>query len=366
MPDSTKYYAESDINKQKLLDLMCAKRLVLLLGSGCSLPFGYPSWQGLIKLLEAEATKVRSDLVANQINPEPFVTTSIVSDFPGRAEDVYQYILSHTGNVGPYEGIVRTSFKAEGHTGPGLVHDSLIKLPFRGRVTTNYDDLLFLAQKKASKHTPPFDVCDGTLGDAVAKFFYGLDSDGESAIAHLHGSYRDLQHLVLRRSDYKKAYEVTRESNAVKFGVQQQFLWTLLSTRPVLFVGFGIEDPFIKEVLNSVIANWGRWYGAWHFALLHKSDNPATDKTKAEDLSRRFGINAVFYDKLTDDHQGLDLILSEMEANCGISRASDSPMDWLDQVNARSAPRPSSIQLQRELDRSTLALSLQLPFSPQP
>ena len=83
---------------------------------------------------------------------------------------------------------------------------------------------------------------------------------------------------------------------------------TLLSTRPLVMIGFGLRDPDFSMIKDTLLAAFGRGFGE-SFAIM-----PDVDATAAEFWRQIYGIEIVSYHTIVGessvpDHSGLITLL---------------------------------------------------------
>ena len=79
------------------------------------------------------------------------------------------------------------------------------------------------------------------------------ESPRHSGVLHLHGLHSAPDRLILGAEHYARAYGHDLSSaNADLRTLPRKIIWTLLATRPVLFVGFSMADPFFTKTLELV------------------------------------------------------------------------------------------------------------------
>lgn len=172
--------------KGALIELLRgSRRAVLLVGSGTSIPVGYPSWPQLL------------DELRNSVVPE-LAQFPVDLDLLGRAELVRTALKAHRDRVDRQRQFDqylsgRFASRTPSHT---QVHRTLVRLPFCGFVTTNYDPAIEAAatyvQVGAGRdfQCEPIDLCSDSP-DHAFRFLRGLGSaTTPSAVLHVHGFWR--------------------------------------------------------------------------------------------------------------------------------------------------------------------------------
>jgi hypothetical protein len=146
-------------------------------------------------------------------------------------------------------------------------------------------------------------------------------------IAHLHGTFNPADSIILSIEDYERAYglnltdEEGQEKNQSK--LRFRLLWAVLATRRVVFVGFSMEDPYFKKMLEIVSTDLWGWDKSIHFAVIGIStEDPNKDsKDKAKRFKNNYGVDTVFYEVFKeahqrDSHQRLEDLFVEIAGQC--------------------------------------------------
>ena len=114
---------------------------------------------------------------------------------------------------------------------------------FRGVVTTNYDSVLEDAVSADGARCEELDLC-APRPFAIFDFLRATSAGRSRAfVLHLHGWFRNPQHLVMTSDDYATRYgtyyETTPDGDEVRRDldtVHRKVLWALLVSYPILFV----------------------------------------------------------------------------------------------------------------------------------
>lgn len=133
-------------------------------------------------------------------------------------------------------------------------------------VTTNYDKVLQWACPR------PQDM-ERIVTDEpfqLAKI-HQFESHSSPIVWHIHGHIECPDAMILTTRDYQALYGATHErSQRVRATLGQLFL-----TKSFLFVGFGMQDPKINDVLSHYSAVFGQ-YGREHYMLTRREEVEAT------------------------------------------------------------------------------------------
>jgi len=151
---------------------------------------------------------------------------------------------------------------------PGPAHDEFARLPFSQVLTTNFDFLLERAYDNIGKSYLP--VVDEDL------IPFGR-SDGEIRILKMHGDLHHPSLMVVTEEDYDK-YSVQRER-------MFQEVTYLLSHHSVMFVGYSIDDPDIRQIW-SLVKKYFREFRRPAYALLVEATDPQIETYKRRGVTR--------------------------------------------------------------------------------
>ena len=158
-------------------------------------------------------------------------------------------------------------------------------------------------------------------------------------IAHLHGKSDSPSSIILSIEDYHEAYGLRLAANHVQrdseWTLHRKLLWAMLATRRVVFIGFSMNDPYFKKMLETVSADLWKWDKSIHFAIMSISpEGVESSKSDSDILKREYGVSTVFYEDSDNLHRGLDKIVDDIEEACQIeSQPTTDEMDWLEQAN---------------------------------
>lgn len=133
-----------------------------------------------------------------------------------------------------------------------LSHALLASLPGREAVTLNYDDLYEQAVADTGQQL-------AVLPDAGSR-------DADRWLLKLHGTTADAASIVLTRQDYLR---YSRGRSTLSAVVQ-----TLLLTRHLLFVGFGLSDDHVHAIMDDVRQALPADHGSRLGTALMLSDQP--------------------------------------------------------------------------------------------
>ncbi len=270
---------------QQLVDALrrTENRLVPFVGAGLSVSVNsslFPSWDGLLAKLgqqldtggvaSRQAAEKFAALLAQQ---EPLEAAQVAEEklTPAR----FNLLMGEIFGVGMPP-------KAD-LSGPGAVWRLGSKLV----ITTNYDSVL--------------DWPRTLQGDEVVRV-HNLDEAGLTKIAagttmkkptvwHLHGSARAGSYVLSQRS-YLDLYG---PEPGRPFRLACETLRTVLTTRPLLFVGFSLDDPFIVRQMKEILKlTAGTTEVSW--LLLKRPQDPGAGGVDVDALLAGQHVEVVYYE----------------------------------------------------------------------
>ncbi len=248
-----------------LLELLAKRQPLLLAGAGASAVVGYPPWEPLIRRLAAE--------FAPGVVPDSDVR---------RAADQIADTARARGRFDEYLKSLDLTFSRAGRATSDLrFHRRLVSLGFSGLITTNYDPTLEDAcvEEFTAPHAihtcEPIDLRDRSY--MVFEFLRSIGLHREPRqVLHIHGFHNAPGRLILGLRDYENAYgHSVSQPDAYLRTLPRKVLWTLLATRPVVLVGFGMEDPFFNAVLHLLRNDFLLTDEPAHLVITHYDLDPA-------------------------------------------------------------------------------------------
>jgi len=268
-----------------LRQVIASEKPLALVGAGASVPLGLPTWSQLLQELEPDLPPLHADYL-KALRED--------SDLLWRAEEYRRMIGAET-----YRAYLRRRFGATRAVELTDTIVSLVRLPFRHFLTTNYDDVILKAHAAAQLPAPT--VLNWWRDDDVRTFIFGLRSDdGLRLLMHLHGRHNEPQSIVLTDGDYTDRY--------VRVTDTARKLFAVFSTERVVFVGFSLNDPDLMALLREVNAMI-RSDEPRHFAVMGL-EQQIMESWERNRLRRRYGVNTIFYDNADGTHQGLAEVLA--------------------------------------------------------
>jgi hypothetical protein len=328
---------ENERRKEQLTKAIASGETVLFAGAGCSAPLSYDTWPRLLKDLG-----VLANGCGGTFDPDPQLITEDPLTFVDKAKE---HIQNVTGSLDRYGQFLYRKFETH-NKGPKFLelHEDLIALPFRGVITTNFDQVLeealvaHLALAGEARANLDLSIHEDAPPE-VSRFLLSLaDRTLPKRIAHLHGVYKRPNGIILSRRDYETAYGFvypaggdTPEVSAA-WGIHRKILWAILATRCLIFVGFSLSDPYILVLLDAVSRDLWQWHESVHFAIVPISiENAEYTKLRAESWLSQYGIDVVFYENPDGTHRALLSLIREIRHKC----SAPSQPTVRQQINAR-------------------------------
>jgi hypothetical protein len=174
----------------------------------------------------------------------------------------------------------------------GEAHQLVVRIPFRGYLTTNYDEFIegeFYADRKTSLLKLYEDTIEGLTN------YYNSHTP---FIVKLHGDINYPNSIVLGNRSYERLlYSDSPYRDSLK---------VIFSVCSVLFVGFGFGDPDI-EALTSMVARFST-RARKHWILLPRDTFPPL---KARRLLKDKGLQVIEY-STDDNHSGVVTFLRKL------------------------------------------------------
>lgn len=192
--------------------------VVPLIGSGISQASGMASWDNLIEALKSIIQKSTGELVS------PDIDVFDTPDIFGRHQDLISILTESFGD----------GFK------PNKLHDLLSSIPFKTLLTTNWDILIEESLRTVSKKV------NAIYNEETARTWREPEA---IQIIKFHGSIHVPSSVVAGLKNYSSRYH--------NQSVLMDLVRTVIATRPILSIGFGMKDPFVKSLLQAVSSKTG-------------------------------------------------------------------------------------------------------------
>lgn len=215
----------------------------LFVGSGMSRRYiQTETWEGLLAKFADQMGKPYARYASAANGDYAAIATALAADFFDHWWDDPRYEVSRIEYARPARQSSPLKIEIAGHvedlmknlplSGPIAQEVELLKKAvLQGIITTNYDPLL-------ETLFPQFEVFTGQ------EELMFSDPVGVGEIYKIHGSYKKPESLVLTSEDYE-GFEQKNPYLAAK-------LLTIFVEHPVIFLGYSLSDPNIRQILTSI------------------------------------------------------------------------------------------------------------------
>lgn len=258
---------------EKLHEILSQEDTLLFVGSGVSLWSGLPTWTGLIEEL--------ADFLNRLGRPSALVMQE------AKRGDLLQAASYGFSKLTPSEiGQFMRQVCRAGESKPHNIHELIVKMGPRCFITTNYDDLL----EQALRNWRP----DVAFGSAVTNRHVPAIADlvqsrKQNFVFKPHGDVYDIDSVILTREQYRLLLPQGERHATL------DALKTLMLTRPIVYIGFGLRDPdflYLKDVMGNIY----RGANVDHYAIMADISNE-----EEEYWLKNFGLHLVSYETTTDE-----------------------------------------------------------------
>ena len=243
---------------------------VLFTGAGVSVKAGLPTWKSLIETL------------ASGIRPRDPVTADIMLSKVGKGAlttAVDYFMLSDEMNTGDKYRLISDTLSKYDHN--AILN--VAKLPFKGCLTTNFDESILQAIGRSREKSPR----DYKYGDSS---FKQAQWEKNLFVARIHGAVENPEAIVLSDKQFE---------NLLRDEAYLELLRTCFSQRNVLFLGFSFYDPAIRHVFSELEKKFGSSTPGRHLAIL-----PDNIESEFIQKAHNLNIDVVRYSS-TDHHKEL-------------------------------------------------------------
>jgi hypothetical protein len=203
----------------------------LFVGAGLSAAAGLPDWKKLL-------TRVIDETAAEDPSNEADLRELLADE---KLLEVADHCKSALGRQ-RFAEILRDTVGVKVAKLPA-VHELLVKLPLPAIVTTNFDKLIETACTQSSGEIPKAPSHSGLAQQGTLLF------DDRFFVLKAHGDIDDESSLVFTLSDYRA---LIHGNTAF-----QELFAALLMTHAVLFVGYSLNDPDFRLLLDHQLTVFG-------------------------------------------------------------------------------------------------------------
>jgi hypothetical protein len=306
----------------ELVELLRDREAIAFVGAGASAGM-YPLWGEFIDQLADHAVKEgkAEDKDAKRWKAEtsasPQQRVNVIVRRLG--EDRYRNFLKAT--FGPRYHSDRKRYTP--------THAAMLRLPFRGYVTTNYDPALEFARMDLRENCLTTGTPTWQNDDEVHRWLTGdvLRDDHACPILWLHGFWQRPEGIVLNAGEYAQAY---------RQGIYRRTFERLWEQDHLVFVGFGFNDPQFTFMVGEIMRDLqGSRAPARHVAILGLTSSgygPLVDEDVIqewrENLEVDYHVRALFYFAPGNDHVALQVLLESVASACGRVSAVPVIPEW--------------------------------------
>jgi tetratricopeptide (TPR) repeat protein len=285
----------------RLRELVTSGEAIAFVGAGASAGL-YPLWGELIRELVSQAAS-RGATNADQ--------KYWLQNFHNNP-DVVIAGIKHTLGPGIYAELLREIFRPKaGLDGRYFtpLHATLIQLPFRGYITTNFDPGLLEARLQLRPDSRPTGFGTWRDQDVVERWRTGdIFREQPCPLLFAHGIYERSDTIVLDTDQYRQAYRA---------GPFRRLFEAIWKQRHIVFVGSSFSDQWIKTVASEGLFSGTYSTAPQHLALLGLRSQDEYTPEMRRATSDQYGAEVLFYpivpvSEERDDHGALKSILDEV------------------------------------------------------
>ena len=251
---------------EKLRQVLERSDTVLFIGSGISTWSGLPAWADAIEELAQflEAAGVNPDLVRGEAANGDLIQAASYGLDRLTKQQMSEFIwrLCRCGTARPKE-----------------IHRKIVNLGPRYYVTTNYDDLIEQSLRKWHEGRRFQMVTNRHLTETAAI----AQTHASDYVFKPHGDADDMDSIIMSREQYRALLPQGDRYAAL------DALRTLLVSRPVVYLGFGLRDPdfmYLRDTLLNTFKSGTRD----HYAVMADVSEAERDYWR-----RQYGIHIVGY-----------------------------------------------------------------------
>lgn len=282
----------------RLRNLIESRRAIAFSGAGASAGL-YPLWPELVNLLIGEAMRRGLASDADRRTWERFATAE--------PQQVVRGVKEKLGRA-VYGAVLRELFGYRGDPAHTDVQGLLVRLPFRGHITTNYDLGLLEARRLFRPDVRATGYATWQDHDALRAWHTG-EVFGECAcpVLYAHGVLERSDTIVLGASEYREAYRP---------GPFRELVRGLWGREHLVFVGFGFTDSWFRTVAEEVLELTREGAGEpRHVAIVGLPDGEPYSHELRKLFRDAYGAEVLLYPVVGGDHDALATLLAELSGS---------------------------------------------------
>jgi GAF domain-containing protein len=246
-----------------------ARRAVVYVGAGASLPSGAPLWADLLSWLYKEGAQplLKQDKKSSTYLEERLGKERMFLESADLLQDILDKDLS---------SFLREKFA--GVATPSSIHLNIGRIPFTAAITTNYDNLLEEGYEKAisGQERPPVATWNEPL--AILQFI----QENARFVLKTHGGFDNPTSLILSSRQYRELIN----GNPLYWHILK---WIFM-TKTCFFVGCSLTDSDLLQLFGEVMTEMGQASFGPHYALLPAKESP---RIKIDNLLNQWRIKVI-------------------------------------------------------------------------
>lgn len=273
----------------RLVDAI-ATGAVAMIGAGSSRRVGYPLWSTLVAQLSdlaSDANPAEASYLRSLNNSSLLLRASACEKSFGRQATRSYVAQSYSPKIPAFDSF----------------HETVLRLPFRHYLTTNYDSVLEKGYADVfAQPAHSFDFNERTRLQALID--KSRTRDFPRTVVHVHGSVADPERIILTQDDYDARYQAENWATLA--------LINIFTLYPCVFIGCGLADDDLGP-LRFLTAVLGGGSETKHFAIMQqpRAEDEAALRLK---LAKLYRIEPVFY-PISDDHQAILPFMQQLLAD---------------------------------------------------
>lgn len=352
--------------------VLSMQSMVAVVGSGCTIPLGYPNWHkftaGALKaafggprssklsppqrdarMAELEGYAAGLKATTARAKPADRIPPEIRMFYLGVSQRV---AAASDAEANPYHRYIHRQFAPGSKPSPKANPcEVLVQLPIHRFVTTNYDceieralsvahpELAYRYSIPESKTRPCPEAERLSFTQEAAwrehqiRFVLAREPGNRKMVFHCHGRFDAPESIIATESDYQRWY--VSESH-------KSFRWTmdlLFGSNPLLFVGYGLAEYDLMQILRQQIGAVGdpkEKHARPIFALLASKD-PLRDRHYHAFLYERYGLHVIPFDSKGDRGVALESALEQI-----LQGWRTANQEWLQKPRFKKPSRPET------------------------